>query len=108
MEVKYAKGGTYPLALFVMLMLLLNAYCCDATVLVKSNTTVRCDGRLDECLIEDDLELELVINPYISRMLYDEPACTACSKDKNSACSGPCSEPGCRKRNSYDRTCNDD
>ena len=67
MEVKKAKGGTYPLALFVMLMLLLNTYCCDAAVLVKSKTTVSCDGRLNECLIEDDLEF--LVNPFISRVL---------------------------------------
>ncbi len=67
MEVKNAKGGTYPLALFVILMLLLNTYCFDAAFLVKSNTTVSCDVRLDECLIEDDLEF--LINPYMSRVL---------------------------------------
>ena len=100
MEVKNAKGGTYPLALFVMLMLLLNAYCCDAAVLVKSNTTIRCDGRLDECLIEDDLELEFLVNPYISRVLagtgrsvgeFDDekvnPAChVSCTTDKTKVC----------------------
>ena len=100
MEVKNAKGGTYPLALFVMLMLLLNAYCCDAAVLVKSNTTVRCNGRLDECLIEDDLELEFLINPYISRVLAgtgesvgeddfkaESPPCSAsCSGNPDQSC----------------------
>ena len=104
MEVKYAKGGTIPLALFVMLMLLLNP-CCGAAVIVKSNNTVICDGRLHECLIEDDLELELVINPYISRMLkYDAAVCSDCSKNKDSACTDPCSTKDCIKRNLYDRT----
>ena len=108
MEVKKAKGGTYPLALFVMLMLLLNAYCCDAAILVKSNTTVRCDGQLDKCLIEDNLELELVINPYISRMLANGDhgtPCTDCSKNRDSVCYSECSTTHCRKRNSYDRSC---
>jgi hypothetical protein len=71
MEVYNTKGVImYPLAFFAMLILL-NGYCCGgaAVVLVKSNTTFRCDGRLDECLIEDDLELEFLMNPYVSRVL---------------------------------------
>jgi hypothetical protein len=92
MEVKNAKGGTYPLALFVMLILLFNAYRCGAAVLVKGNTTVHCNGRLDECLIEDELDLVFLTNPYISRILDDgkhyksvdavnngNKPCTACS-----------------------------
>ena len=119
MEVKKAQGGTYPLALFVMLMLLLNAYCSDAAVLVKSNTTVRCDGRLDECLIEDDLELEFLINPYISRVLAGtgksvgeidakkdsgKTCGTGCTQDATHSCR-PCSDLKCQKGNAYDRQC---
>ncbi|GMY12869.1 hypothetical protein FCV25MIE_08111 [Fagus crenata] len=119
MEVKKAKGGTYPLALFVMLMLLLNAYCSDAAVLVKSNTTVRCDGRLDECLIEDDLELEFLINPYISRVLAGtgksvveidakkdsgKTCGTGCTDDAGHPCR-PCSDANCQKKSPYRRGC---
>jgi hypothetical protein len=74
MEVYNTKGVIimYPLAVFaIMLMILLNGYGCAAAaaVLVKSNTTFRCDGRLDECLIEDDLQFEFLMNPYVSRVL---------------------------------------
>ncbi|KAF3953219.1 hypothetical protein CMV_021318 [Castanea mollissima] len=75
MEVQKGKGGMYPLAIsFVMVMLLINAYCCaGAAVVVESNTTtVRYNGRLEESLIEYDLELEFLMNPYISRMLAPE------------------------------------
>ncbi|KAB1211542.1 hypothetical protein CJ030_MR6G013284 [Morella rubra] len=70
MEVHKRKGGVffYHLAFFVMLILL-DSYCCGAAVLVKSNSSFRCDGRLDECLIEEDLELEFLMNPYVSRIL---------------------------------------
>ena len=69
MEVPKGKGGIYPLAL-LFVMLTLYSYCCGAAVLVQSNTsTVRCNGRLGECLIEDDLELEFLMNPYINRLL---------------------------------------
>ncbi|KAG6682779.1 hypothetical protein I3843_03G116400 [Carya illinoinensis] len=78
MEVCNPKGGRtatpafLAMLLMMMIMMLLNAYCCGASVLVKSNTSFRCsDGRLDECLIEEDLELELgfLMNPYVSRIL---------------------------------------
>jgi hypothetical protein len=73
MEVYNSKGVMVmsPLAVFaIMLMILLNGYgCAAAAVLVKTNTTFRCDGRLDECLIEDDLQLEFLMNPYVSRVL---------------------------------------
>jgi hypothetical protein len=73
MEVYNTKGVIimYPLAVFaIMLMILLNGYgCAAAAALVKTNTTFRCDGRLDECLIEDDLQLEFLMNPYVSRVL---------------------------------------
>ncbi|GMY12878.1 hypothetical protein FCV25MIE_08117 [Fagus crenata] len=90
MEVKNAKGGTYPLALFV-LILLFNAYCCGAGVLVKGNTTVHCNGRLDECLIEDELELVFLTNPYISRILdggSGHPAVNAVNNPNRAACTG--------------------
>jgi hypothetical protein len=73
MEVYNTKGVIImnPLAVFaIMLMILLNGYgCAAAAVLVKTNTTFRCDGLLDECLIEDDLQLEFLMNPYVSRVL---------------------------------------
>ena len=74
MEVQKGKGGIYPLAILFVMVMLLNAYCCaGAAVIVKSNTTtVRYNnGRLDESLIEYDLELEFLMNPYISRILQD-------------------------------------
>ncbi|KAG7982371.1 hypothetical protein I3843_04G049400 [Carya illinoinensis] len=71
------KGGMhYPLAFIAMLILvLLNANSCSGGAavgiqLIKSNTTFGCNVRLEECLImEDDLELEFLMNPYISRIL---------------------------------------
>jgi len=75
MEVYNTKGARViimsPLAVFaIMLMILLNGYGCAAVaVLVKTNTTFRCDGRLDECLLEDDLQFEFLMNPYVSRVL---------------------------------------
>jgi hypothetical protein len=64
----------YPLAVFAIMLILLNGYgCAAAAVLVKTNTTFRCDGRLDECLIEDDLELAFLMNPYVSRVLANDP-----------------------------------
>ncbi|WRX21805.1 hypothetical protein QQP08_014292 [Theobroma cacao] len=35
----------------------------------KSNTTFRCSGRLNDCLIAEDMELELLMDSHISRML---------------------------------------
>ncbi|KAG6721558.1 hypothetical protein I3842_03G117300 [Carya illinoinensis] len=83
MEVCNPKGGRtatpafLAMLLMMMIMMLLNAYCSSAAVLAKSNTSFRCSsGRLDECrLIEEDLELELelefLMNPYVSRILAD-------------------------------------
>uniref|UniRef100_A0A2N9HSJ5 Uncharacterized protein n=1 Tax=Fagus sylvatica TaxID=28930 RepID=A0A2N9HSJ5_FAGSY len=107
MEVKNAKGGTYPLALFVMLILLFNAYCCGAAVLVKGNTTVHCNGRLDECLIEDELELVFLTNPYISRMLANgkpHPTIKAVQNRNKPACGGTDCSKGCKKT-AYKRAC---
>ncbi|KAB1211538.1 hypothetical protein CJ030_MR6G013280 [Morella rubra] len=97
MEVHKKKGGIlllYHLAFLVMLILL-DSYCCGAAVLVKSNSSFRCDGRLDECLIEEDLELEFLMNPYVSRILAkngknpqsgnrDNPAFASCGKPNDS------------------------
>ena len=47
MEVQKAKGGIYPVAFFVMLMLI-NAHCSGAAVLVKSNASVRCDDHPEQ------------------------------------------------------------
>ncbi|KAG6682780.1 hypothetical protein I3843_03G116300 [Carya illinoinensis] len=78
MEMYYcnSKGGIHTpaliLAMLMMIVMLLNAYCSSAAVLAKSNTSFRCSsGRLDEILIEEDLELELgfLMNPYVSRIL---------------------------------------
>ena len=73
MEVQKGKGEIYPVALwFVMVMLLINAYCCaGAAVVVESNTTTVWynNGRVEESLIEFDLELphESLYMPDASR-----------------------------------------
>ena len=96
MEVQKGKGGIYPLAiLFVMVMILINAYCCaGAAVVVESNiNTVRYNnGSLEESLIEYDLELEFFMNPYVSRMLGGgENHSIYNTEDQNrSACTPPC------------------
>ena len=103
MEVQKGKGGIYPLAIFVMVMLL-NAYCCaGAAVVVESNTTtVRYNGHVEESLMEYDLELEFLMNPYITRILRTPPKpVTNGSKNPNKAC-GPCSTASA-KRSSYNR-----
>lgn len=105
MEVQKGRGGIYPLAiLFVTVMLLINAYCCaGAVVVVESNTTtVRYNGRVEESLIEYDLELEYLLNPKISRILVTpKPPVTGQSQDPNTACES-CSDP-CAKVEPYDR-----
>ncbi|OMO97458.1 hypothetical protein CCACVL1_04555 [Corchorus capsularis] len=58
------KNGELGLALVVLVMILmvgLEAKCCRAAILVKSNATYECksNGRLEDCRIEEDLELEL-------------------------------------------------
>ncbi|KAG2710937.1 hypothetical protein I3760_04G053500 [Carya illinoinensis] len=74
------KGGMhYPLAFIAMLiLLLLNANSCSGGAavgiqLVKSNATFGCNGRLECLIMEDDLELEILMNPYISRILSGPP-----------------------------------
>ena len=107
MEVKKEQRGIYPLAIVFVMLVLLNAYCCGAAVLVKSNTTARCNGRLDECLIEDDLELELLTNPYISRMLSDPPShpTQRAVGSRGPACENSACSSGCNRPNSYHRGC---
>ncbi|KAG6660677.1 hypothetical protein CIPAW_03G121500 [Carya illinoinensis] len=81
--------------MLMMIMMLLDAYCCGASVLAKTNTSFRCSsGRLDECLIEEDLELELgfLMNPYVSRILADQPG-TGKTEDPNKPAAKPCGGP---------------
>ncbi|XP_041005750.1 uncharacterized protein LOC121250638 [Juglans microcarpa x Juglans regia] len=84
--------------LLMMIMILLNAYCCSVVVVGKSNTSVQCSGsRLDECLIDEDLELELgfLINPYVSRMLADHgPKSRPNSSNNKPAFNEPCGKSG--------------
>lgn len=117
MEVQNGKGGIYPLAIvFVMVMLLINPYCCaGAAVVVKSNTTtVRYNnGRLEESLIEYDLELELLMNPYATRILagvkpspspsYEALDGTGIPCNPDSKCHGGAKCPGKETRSEYYR-----
>ncbi|XVF14433.1 hypothetical protein REPUB_Repub09cG0059400 [Reevesia pubescens] len=71
MRVVRDGGG---ILVFVMLMLMMfNTNCCRAAVLIKekSNGSFRCSGHLDDCLIAEDMELELLMDSYINRMLID-------------------------------------
>ena len=106
MEVQKGKGGIYPLAiLFVMVMLLIYPYCCaGAAVVIESNTTtVRYNnGRIEESLIEYNLELELLMNPYVSRILAGGKSVTAgTGNPKRPVCTGSCGT-NCRP---FDRVC---
>ena len=49
----------FSLALVVMMMILLKPNCGRAAAVLKSNTTYQCNGLLNECRIEEDLESEL-------------------------------------------------
>ncbi|KAG6721553.1 hypothetical protein I3843_03G116200 [Carya illinoinensis] len=100
MEMYYCngKGGIHTpaliLAMLMMIMMLLDAYCCGASVLAKTNTSFRCSsGRLDECLIEEDLELELgfLMSPYVSRILLETGTGSTGNSGKPAAkpCGGP-------------------
>ncbi|XVE72331.1 hypothetical protein DITRI_Ditri11bG0031100 [Diplodiscus trichospermus] len=64
------RKGDFLLA-FAVMIILLEANGCRAALLVKSNTTYHCNGRLDECRIAADVELEfgLVMNANIIRIL---------------------------------------
>jgi hypothetical protein len=124
MELYNTKGVIImsPLAVFaIMLMILLNGYGCAAAaaaVLVKSNTTFRCDGRLDECLIEDDLQFEFLMNPYVSRVLLGEQPGTGNTGNSGSPAFKDCktgytscvakasgNNNNCVKKNEYDKSC---
>ncbi|KAG2716235.1 hypothetical protein I3760_03G114500 [Carya illinoinensis] len=103
MEVCNPKGGRtatpafLAMLMMMMIMMLLNAYCCGASVLVKSNTSFRCsEGRLDECLIEEDLELELefLMNPYVSRILANGKSQPNSSDPDKPIYPEPCGSPG--------------
>ncbi|OMO50626.1 hypothetical protein COLO4_37976 [Corchorus olitorius] len=61
LQKKNGELGLALVALVMILMLGLEGKCCRAAVLVKSNATYECksNGRLDDCRIEEDLELEL-------------------------------------------------
>ncbi|KAG6682775.1 hypothetical protein I3843_03G116800 [Carya illinoinensis] len=91
-----SKGGIHTPALILAMMMILNAYCCSAAVLAESNSRFRCSsGRLDECLIEEDLELELgfLMNPYVSRILAKTGTGNAGNADQP-VFPGPCGKPG--------------
>ena len=107
-KLKKEQRGIYPRAIVFVMLILLNAYCCGAAVFVKSSTTVCCNGRLDECLIEDDLDLELLMNPYISRMLKgpsSHPGVNAVNNRNSRACENSICSEGCKKCNSFDCSC---
>lgn len=112
MEVQKGKGGIYPVAIwFVMVTLLINAYCCaGAAVVVESNTTTVWynNGRVEESLVEFDLELEYLMNPYISRLLSNNgphPGKSAVEKPNVPACTNSDCSVVCKKRNQYDKSC---
>ena len=102
------KGGIYPLAiLFMMVMLLIYPYCCaGAAVVVESNTTtVRSNnGGIEESLIESNLELELFMNPYVSRILQNGESVTGAALVQNRPV---CSRRSCITdcRDVYKRDC---
>ncbi|KAB1201631.1 hypothetical protein CJ030_MR0G002334 [Morella rubra] len=96
MEVHNKKGGILLCHLaFLVMLILLDSYCCGAAVLVKSNSSFRCGGRLEECLIEEDLELEFLMNPYVSRIVAEStPPQTPQPGNRNSpAFPNPCGKP---------------
>ena len=110
MGVQKAKGRMYPVAISFVMVMLHNAYCCvGAAVIVKSNTTtVRYNSHHD--LIEDDyeLELEFLMNPYISRILQtagSHPAENAVNNPNSAACTNDECSKGCQKQNEFDRQC---
>ena len=74
------RKGDFLLA-FVVMIILLKTNCCRAALLVKSNTTYQCNGRLEEYRIAEDVELELglVMNSNVIRILQsgNTPSVTA-------------------------------
>ncbi|XP_041003908.1 uncharacterized protein LOC121249261 [Juglans microcarpa x Juglans regia] len=101
MEVCNPKGGrtaapAFP-TMLLMIMMLLNAYCCGTAVLVKSNISFQCNGdRLDECLIKEELELELgfLMNPYVSRILGGQGKDPQTDNRNKPAFNEPCGKSG--------------
>ena len=109
MEVLKGTEGKYPLVPFlVILILLFYPYCSAAAgILVKSNTTVHCNGGLNECLIKDEVELDFMMNPYVTRILRGGSSATGgtgnpsrgqCDAVPTCVGSKPC-------RSSYSRGC---
>lgn len=83
MEVLKGTEGKYPLVPFlVILILLFYPYCSAAAAfLVKSNTTVHCNGGLNECLIEDEVDLDFMMNSYETRILQEAGQATSATKN---------------------------
>ncbi|EEF31379.1 conserved hypothetical protein [Ricinus communis] len=69
---KIRKRG-FPFVLLAILTVCSTTFYCKASTpdhKSKSNKTFRCEhGHLDECLIASDMELELVMDSYITRIL---------------------------------------
>ena len=82
------------------MLMLINTHCCGAAFLVKSKAPVRCNDHPSECLIKDKVELEYLMNPYISQMLADPPK-EHPSEDAvykpDKACEDECSNHRCLK-----------
>ncbi|XVE86202.1 hypothetical protein DITRI_Ditri18aG0016900 [Diplodiscus trichospermus] len=89
-------GGMLSLALFVMIMLMVNTDCSRAAAFMeKSNTSFRCGGSWhdDDCsLIAEDMELELLMDSYISRMLIGENGKPVIDFTKAAGKTLPCGE----------------
>ena len=71
------KKGGFSVA-FLMLLILFNPkfYSCEAAnFLVESNSSsFHCNGRLDECLISEEIELEFLMDSHVIRALDGIPA----------------------------------
>ena len=111
MEVLKGTEGKYTLVPFlVILILLFYPYCsAAAAILVKSNTTVHCNGGLNECLIEDEVELDFTMNPYVTRILkggkknYVTPDTNKANRSRCNAIKSCVGQKSCS--NSYSRNC---
>ena len=109
-----AYNRIYPMAFFVLLIFTY-AYCCASSILVECNTSSSCNAitSLDECVIEDDLEV--LVDPYLrSRMLQSSGRTGPTNDPKNHVF--PCGrnrDPkqyndcinGCVEPNDYNRRC---
>ncbi|GMN67779.1 hypothetical protein TIFTF001_036836 [Ficus carica] len=90
------------MAMLVLVISCMNANCCRAAVLLKSNATYQnCGngGEADEyhCrLIAEDLELELLFDSHVSRMLGSAPQIHAGGTGNGNKPAQPCgpSNPG--------------